>query len=495
MRCVTPLLVAVAYLFLALSMRAQDFPAIVHFPDANHLERINVKYQAAFELGASNACANKGACADRFWAERRAAPPKKIAATQVEVKQADFSILAITLEEPVPDPKGWVVVASNLVELDAAGNNKEVGWKEFPVAPQLVQNAGDEQRRTSVRYASLFPHQLQATPDLLAELSKKVTVTDPNAFDKPFIVFVSDVRTVDQAGLVHEIELSGLPRGKKLNAALGGIDVFLTQPVAAKATMDTAKVPKGRDDANLYLNVAAETNDISEEQKFKVDTRLTYAWRPGNWEIGPTLDAVLGNKTSKAPNTAALSADFRYWWGGLATSFFRSQALLLAPTFRTDRDRDNRDLGIDIAWEPRINPLERTLEVRRARAKVPPHALKWGYRIRPVIATELGRHLKSIAPEVEDTEFSRLRGSLVVLVERENIRLTVTAHTRHLFTDEVLVKDGAPFTVDASDRGHVRIDLSYDIGNAAWTITHMDGRLPPAFSQVNSTSLGITFKF
>ena len=125
-----------------------------------------------------------------------------------------------------------------------------------------------------------------------------------------------------------------------------------------------------------------------------------------------------------------------------------------------------------------------------------PFAQHWGFTVRPVIAIEMGRHLKSTSPQVEHHDLSRVRGELKVIVEYENFSLTLAGVTRHLFSDEVLLgESGSVLTIDRSDRGFLRGDFLWDFGIAGLTISHINGRQPPAFTQAHTTSLGIAIKW
>lgn len=260
--------------------------------------------------------------------------------------------------------------------------------------------------------------------------------------------------------------------------------------------IQTIAIPKGRDDAT-FLKLSAEANDVKHERKYTLDTRVHDVWRAGErWNIGPTLDATVGNKTAKAPNSGALSVDLRYFIQGTPT--FRTN-ITLSPIFRTDRSFDNEDLGSDITLEGVIPKLERPLEQRRKeekRLKGPPLARVWGWKLRPSVAFEIGKHIKSSSAEVDNTKFSRLRGGIVAALEFGRWSLSTSVQHRYLFNKEVFRQDDDTVaTVSDTGKTYGRLDLSYDLGVVGLTLTHLNGRQPPAFSSTHSTSLGISFKF
>src|SRR4029077_11984292 len=136
----------------------------------------------------------------------------------------------------------------------------------------------------------------------------------------------------------------GLPRAKKLEVDVSGIDVYTGTPVSAPtATIKTKGLPKTRDEAMAWITAGADADDVKHERKYKLDMRLHNDFSAGGWKIGPTLDLTVGNTTSKAPNTGSISTDFRYILGSSAGAFaekpgvFFEQAFLLSPIFRSDR--------------------------------------------------------------------------------------------------------------------------------------------------------------
>jgi len=489
--------------FLLVAVDARAFSTVVNFTDANRQD-LRVLFLDSTQLTeAANECDVSAAqpCTEMYWIERRVKGGKRI-----EVDRADVDIssplhrIAFRLHEPVNDPSDLVLIASAVSVVDpATGGPKSAGWREFPIVAQLEQ-LGDAERPT-LQYQSLLPTTLDNTPMRRGTLSSNLTVTDPDNPTKKFDVYVRRVRTPGGGpDVLHDIEVAGLPRGKKVKASLKGVETFNGLPVAAKATLQAPAFPKGRDDASFFLNASAEADDIASEQKYKLDTRIHPTWRTESWEIGPKFEATLGNTTSKAPNTAALSADFRYWFAEDIPGFIQSHSIVFAPIYRTDRKFDNRDSGIDVTWEPFLRPFEgKTLERRRAlelRSGGVPQAIHWGFRIRPKIALEYGKHIESASAELDDEQYSRLRGEVVAFIEWQQLRFTVAAQTRHLFNEEVILNDKSEVVrISASTRNYVRAELAYDLGIIAVTLTHNKGRTPPAFTPTHSTAFGITWKF
>ena len=105
--------------------------------------------------------------------------------------------------------------------------------------------------------------------------------------------------------------------------------------------------------------------------------------------------------------------------------------------------------------------------------------------------------------DLDGSAFNRLRGTIVAMVEREvgrgmpgTVKLTLTATSRHLFSDEAVLDDeGLLVETNRAEKTFFRADLSCDIGPWALTLTHMNGRQPPAFSATHSTSFGVTIKY
>jgi hypothetical protein len=477
---------------------ANAFSQMVYFPNAPDFKLLAVKFRnfTKFALDSGNDCADKNTCATMYRLEHR----DNFRTVSIVSVVADLgaNTLTVALETPPTDVKALVLVAYN-VKAKPKG-----GYLELPIKPQLMQLDVDETERfeglrsqTRLQYQSLTPAD---PPDLNEDksrslLSSALSITDPSDFDRPYTGRVTSYAQ-DSSKFVHEMVISGAPRGKKLNIQVGGLETFSGAPLQASTTAQSLAVPKGRDDATFFLRIAAEENDVKGERKYSLDARVRDAWMlTERWQIAPTLDATVGNTTSKAPNTGAISSDFRYFFR--SPSSFRSR-IVFAPVFRTDRDFVNEDLGADVAWEMVIPSLDKSLEQRRKEEKRrggPPLSRVWGWSVRPILAFEVGRHIKSSSADVDDDQFSRLRGSLVVTLERGRWKLATSGVLRHLLSDEVLLQDGGVIATSASEKRFGRADLSYDFGTVALTLTHMNGRQPPAYSPTDSTSLGIAFKF
>lgn len=475
------------------------FPTVVHFNDATGKQLTIGFHDETKPLEAENECKSPSQpCTDMYWIEHRVKGGKRIEIDEAVVDHSENfgnPEVRLVLHERVEDPSDLVLVVSDLMVINpATGKPKSAGWTEFPLVPQLEQR--EDRERPTLRYQSLLPGKMSDTPAERTAVASNLTVTDPDFPTRRYDVYVRRIKS--ESDYVHDFEVAGLPRSRKAKVAYRG--TFNDVVVPVKMTLTSPAIPKNRDEAAFYVNASAESDDIAREQTYRFDTKIAPAWRTRSWEIGPRLEATVGNATSKAPNTASLAADFRYWFLEEADGALQSHALVFAPTYRTDRKFDNRDGGLDVTWEPYFTHLEnKTLEVRRAREKREggvPQSIHWGYRIRTKIGAEYGRHIDSTSPQLNDDEYSRLRGEVVAMVEWQQLRLTVTAQTRHLFSHELLLdENGGVVTISDSMRNHVRAELAYDLGAFAISVTHLNGRVPPAFSPTHSTALGLTLKF
>jgi hypothetical protein len=496
MRAISVLLLAAAVPLFALDKRGVALSNLIYFQDAA-ADKLVIELKA-HTLLAGNECADKPTCAAMYALEYRE-NFRLVPITRVD-GPAGTKKLTVSLEAPVTDVKALVFVARDLKAVPLT-NPKKIGYLELPVKPQLMALDIDDSEAfegirgpAMVQYQALLPDTLTLDANTPAKLSSALSVTDPGDFDRPYRGYIANV--FKESPYVYTLVVRGGPRGKKLNVQVGGVETFGGAPLNATTAVQTLAIPKGRDDATLFLRLGAEANDIKQERKYTLDVRAREAWLVGDrWQMGPTLDVTVGNKTAAAPNTGALSADFRYFIPGRPG--FRSR-LLLAPIFRTDRAFENENLGIDVAWEMIIPSLDKSLEMRRKEEKRrggPPLARVWGWSVRPVIALETGRHLKSSSPEVDDETFSRLRGGVALVLERGRWKLSGSAVQRQLFSDEVLLQSNEVVEVSRSEKRFFRGDLTYDFGTAGLTLTYLNGRQPPAYSPTDSTSLGVTFKF
>jgi hypothetical protein len=512
---------AVLLLFFAIAAKGQGFDKTAFFPNAAHkppdLTSLTIEFNTV-TLAPENACprdvkqsdgsVKTVACSEMYRLENRTAPYVIIPihsaglGTNAATSAAQLQ-LAI---DPPQTVKGLTLVIFNLQSTPVIANSTvPKGYVEIPIAPQLSQQGDDETAvfesihpKETLFYRALtpitFPADSVGLQKLRARLSNSISVTDPGEFDRAYAVYVNDIAQPTNQPVI-QMEITGAPRGKKLNVKVGGLETLGAEPLAASTAIQSVAIPKARDDADVWVKVAAEADDVKRERKYSIDTKLHDAFRSGRWDLGPTFDATVGNKTSKAPNSGSLSFDFKRFFKGGGP--LHSQSLTFSPIYRSDRSFDNRDAGFDLVYEPFFTRLENTLDQRRKAEKRlggPPLVHVWGWRIRPSAAVEFGHHIDSSAPEVNDKEFKRLRAGISAAFEYLRWKLTVAGEWRHLFDDEVLLQDTV-VTVAQSDRKYGRADLSYDLGNVALTLTHMNGRKPPAFSSTHSTSFGVTLKF
>ncbi|HEY2091310.1 MAG TPA: hypothetical protein VGJ81_05445 [Thermoanaerobaculia bacterium] len=465
------------------------------FPDPNKPKEL-VIVREDNTLDPSNACPDIATCTKMYRLEDRGDTYRTY---DIESVRIAGTTLTADLAEVPTSTKKLTFVAFNLKA------TPKIGYLEMPVSPQLLQLDVDETEAFEglrspviVQYQALTPLTIKPNDErrTRAAISSALAITDAADFDRPYPGYVESIAPVGQPAEVFELRISGAPRGKKLNLQLGGLETFNGQAQQATTTIQTIAIPKGRADATLYLQLSAEANDVKRERKYTIDTRVHDVWRTGSrWNIGPTLDATFGNKTAKAPNSGALSVDLRYFIPGTPT--FRTN-ITVSPILRTDRSRDNEDLGSDIVLEAVIPKLERSLDERRKeekRLKGPPLAIVWGWKLRPSVGFELGKHIKSSSAEVDNTKFSRLRVGLSGALEFGKWNLSTSVQHRYLFDRELVLQDGSVSTISDSSKTYGRVDLSYDLGVVGLTLTHLNGRQPPAFSSTHSTSLGLTFKF
>jgi hypothetical protein len=487
----------IVFLLLSLTAATAGAQPVAFFRNDTTLV---VSFERVDPIVNENSC-DGAQCKTKYRVEDRTLANGVIDVSRVEVN--DDNTMTVTLASKPQNVKALFFVAADYQVPDPSvqGGVKTAGRKDLQIKPQFEAVPVDlPSPFIGFFYRSLTPLTLADDFATHLDLAKKITLTDPNQFGRPYPTRVIGIES--DGKFFHTIRLSGLPRAKKLDVAISGIDTWDGKPVAASGTLSTEGFPKTRDSARVWITGSIDADDVKSERKYKLDTRLHYDFSVGNWRIGPTLDAIVGNTLSKAPNTGSLAADFRYDFGrplpSGAPGLFSQQAILLAPIFRTDRGFDNQELGLDIAWEPRITVLEKPLDFRRLvafREKRDPFQRHWGFTLRPTIALETGQKTESVSAEVKGEEFIRARASILMVVEFNNLKLSLERTDRHLFTDEASLNAGAVVTTTASHRGFLRGDLQWDFGFAAITLTHLNGRLPPIYTETGSTSLGVTFKY
>lgn len=478
--------------------QSEVFDRLHYFPDAADMTKLVVEFRNN-DLLPGNTCNTTAECEKLYRLEYEGENHSTFDVTSVVLGDSGLGhTLTFTLGTPVTTIKDLVLTCFNVKA------QPKLGQLRIVIAPQLKTLPTPDtltfegiHSPVLVQYQALLPNTLNIADQKKAQalLANALGITDPGEFNRAYRGYVGRVGK-SKGDFVYTLLITGAPRGKAVNVQVGGIESFGATPLTATTSVQTMAAPKGRDDAALFLRIGAEANDIKHERKYTLDVRARDTWRSGErWQIGPTLDVNIGNKTAKAPNLGSLAADFRYFFPGNPN--FRSR-LLISPIFRTDRAFENEDLGVDLVWEMIIPRLDQSLDARRRNEKNlggPPLARVWGWSVRPVIALEVGRRIKSVEEEVDGSEFSRLRGGLSMTLERGRWKLSVSAVERHLFSEEAVIEGDTVVTTAASDRHFVRGDLTYDVGIIGVTLTHMDGRQPPAFSDTHSTSLGVTFKF
>jgi hypothetical protein len=494
------LLVAAVTVLAALEAHAFSF--VVKFPKPGDTQKLVLQFKDGTDLVKSdNDCVAAG-CAGRYWLIRKTkGDDQKQSVSSATVRPGTFGndTLELQLEQAVTDTTDLYLVVSDLIVV-ADGKPKSSGWQEYPIAPQIQQAA--DLGRPAIDYVSLTPHRFQNTPDERRRVTQSLVVTDPDDKTIRYNAYVTKLATGGTSeSHEHTISVTGIPRGKKAKVSLAGAEQFNGKALGVgPTTIEPVSFPKGRDDAMFYVAGSSETDNLKGEKKYSVDFRLHPTWTVRSFEIGPNIEATVGNKLAKAPNSGSAAFEIRKWFADLnADAAIQTQAVVLAPKFWTDREFDNRDVGAILAWEPYLKWFEgKTLEQRRADEKEAggiPRSIRWGFRLRPSVGIEGGRHIASSSTEVDGEQFSRLMGKATGLVQWEAWTFTTTAEIRHLFSDELLLTDDGVATTKAGDRSNLRFDLSYNLGAVALTATRINGRLPPAFTATESTSLGVSFKF
>jgi hypothetical protein len=482
---------------------AEDLTTLVYFTDDTHM-KLQVQFQIDGDFPAAGSeCLNAIACLDLYWLEHRVGPRRDIPVNSVRlVQDALFPTLEFALAAAPASLDKLHVVLAGMKDKDA----KPLEWVSLPIQPQIIQN--EFGKGVTFTYQSIEPRKLEKINP------KDITVTavDKKDSNRQYTARVKGVTKITEDGplsdLLHTVAIdeASLPRGKALKTTVSGLETFGSDAVPVKTSVTRMSFPEGREDARFYANGSIEADSVEHNRAYKFDVLIApkFDLSDGLWQHGPKLDAIIGNKVSKAPNTLAASWDVRRFLVSRFSDSILSHDVSFSPTYRIDRNSKSRDAGIDAQYEPFVKRwADRTLEQRRADAESNPLALKWGWELLPTVGFETGIHLRSEDPAVDGSAFNRLRGKIVVMAEREvgsslpgTVKLTVTGTVRQLFSDEaVLNDDGELVGTDRADKTFFRADLSYDIGPWALTLTHMNGRQPPAFSATHSTSFGVTVKY
>lgn len=476
---------------------ADEATTLVYFVPGSEHKIIRAEFRIDEDFPDTDSkCDNVNDCRDRYWLERRVGPRSPMEVKRVRIDpDAKFHTLELTLVKAPDSIEDVFVVFAGMFNTA----KEALPWESMPLLPQIEQDEfGDG---TTLTYRTLEPRDLTAGKPIVTAVDKDT--------GHGHVLPVKSISAVDKDGISHTLEIDNrsLPRGKKFKTSVEGLDT-----VKAKTTIERTAFPEKRDDASFYANGSIEADEVGEGSRaYKLDVFIAPKWKFHSdlWEHGPKIDMILGNKTSKAPNTALLGWDFKRFivkeLQGIA-----SHSYSVGPQYRVDRQNENRDFELNAQYDPLFKSLEgKTVEQRRADLEREGEKdilkkAKWGYQLRPSIGLEAGWHLESTNPEVEDNSLTRIRGTITAMLERAidvprapgTLKLTITGTARKLFSDEAVLDDeGALVKTDSSDRSFFRADLSYDIGPGALTLTHMNGRQPPAFSPTHSTSFGVTIKY
>jgi hypothetical protein len=202
----------------------------------------------------------------------------------------------------------------------------------------------------------------------------------------------------------------------------------------------------------------------------------------------PNVSLNAGSDAAKLPDTGSASAGVVFWLSQGRRSLGN---ITFAPTFRTDKNYDNRDAGADLIYAPSIARLYQPVE--RRRRSNPKTEFGWWMIFDAGI--EWGHHIASKAEEVEGTNFSRLRGVVTYNAQWRNIGFSTAYQHRFLGDDEVISDADTVIRVDDTSRGYIRAELTYNLGAGGISLVHVNGKVPPAFKEAHSTTLGFSLKY
>lgn len=466
--------------FLAQVAQAQEGPQ-VRLLDPNTFQVI--RYPRP--LDAASDCSGQD-CAGRYWLKRRGPGVTQAnlpAVIRVTATGHDFTVV---LDRPLPELTGLRLVAADLRV--RKGNAAEpLEEEEFALAPVLYVDPGDTRALIYRGLTRMTPGQ---TPTIaITDLKEKLPITGIRVVGvEPYPDRLS------HPTFAHRLRLSRpLPRGKKIAVTVGGLEE--RADIKAEAQVDVEAYPATRDDATLYFlgqwNFSGGDNDSG-----AVDLRWApdLPWSPYRTETKAVLDVNAGSDALKLPDVGSLAVSARFWPERAGAYFDNFTA---SPTFRMDKDNDNRDLGVDLTYEFARESWYQTMARRRARARLSgadPITVRWGASFQPSVAVEAGWHLASEAEEVDDTFFARLVPGLTLLLETGNWKLT-TSYRGRLLTTRELVKDDELVSTDRGYRTDLRVELGRSFGPYTISVVHIDGEQPPSFKKARATTLGVGVKY
>jgi hypothetical protein len=373
----------------------------------------------------------------------------------------------------------------NLLRLATEGPKREVKLvrRTVPLAPDIFLDPLESNTFNSLIYRGV---RLRKPTDIPPKEKVKLTVKDANG--KPVSVTISGDLVPFSLNpknvLLWRIPLSrSLQRGANLSVAVEGID-----EIGTVAKLQVKAPPSGRDDATFYLRGQQAYNHYAHNTG-SIDAKWGRSFfdQIAGQELWFLLQATMGTKALGLSQTGTASLGLREWLN-------EAWALSEAPTFRTDRDLDNRDLGVDIALEGQPACLYHTIDFKNRKNQN--KNAQFGWWLKPKLGIEVGKHLASTSNEVEGDTFLRAVPSVNLLLESKwGVKLTVDAAARYLSKDEVALDKNDVVHIKDGLQPYLRAELAYDFGTIGVSVVHENGQLPPAFKKTKTTTIGLTLKF
>jgi hypothetical protein len=273
---------------------------------------------------------------------------------------------------------------------------------------------------------------------------------------------------------------------------VGLTDVF-GQSVAATGDLVPAKVPKGKDDAALYVKALFESA-AGADDAYSLDLKLRPQIRlQGRWLFRPEVNAYLAKNVPAATESIRLSALFSHTGVRRGESLV-AQTFSLGPAVHADRDFEQVNALLDLRWQPDFRGQYQPRENRRfafaaANEKRPDEVALpvFGFGFDAYVAVEAGRTVRSETSG--DRDVLRLRPHLHGFVELGRFTLDLSSSLRYLFLEEATAEGFQPYT-------EATLSFAFDPAkHLALAVTYKDGSQPPVFVEADRYSVGIVAKY
>ena len=379
------------------------------------------------------------------------------------------------------------------------GADEHVRTFNIPIVPTVTEDFGS---RKSVIYRGVR----LLDPPKPEDITIEVTASDHN--DEPIATKVVKVLSASKFGEGKEQSNwrlyvdPPLARGQALDISVSGIEEYGEKELNGGGSIQVEDYPESRDDATFYLRgekVFSRFGDDTGSVDFKLNQNFRRAIKGTEWWY--LLDATVGSKSLDLSQTGTASVGYRRWLGVDADLRTRpAWNVSVAPTFRTDRDFKNRDLGLDLISELQPGSWYQTIEQRQKDNENPD--IHSGLSAKAKFAFEGGQHLASSSEEVDGTTFLRAVAGFNFLLEKEKIfrlfdkvSLTVDVAGRYLARDEVTIDEDEVLKISDGFKPYLRAELAYGLGPVALSVVHENGKLPPNFKRAHATTVGLTVKF